>query len=388
MNWLWLGIAAVLLYALWQCRGAFVARPLPWLRDNTNSSDGGSAVIAPLFSLIDDDVNRAIEQLLKQGAEQSRNPEPLFALAIAYRRRGELDRAVTIHQSLLARPDFAQAWRDRALLELGRDYLTLGWLDRAESLLEQSMAAPATRLEAGRCLLRLHEMQRQWSQAEAWAIKLAAQGLRDDATRERVAHYRAAEAADALKQRKLARAEQLANASLSLVPDQPRAQGLLLQVACLKRDQAQVRALLDRMLTGNPRGLWLIWDAVRDCLIEMMPLAEWEKWLVEAYARYPASELALERAILLAQGAEGAQAGWDFMLEHARKQPGVHALVAMEAFVDRYPQSCAGEILAVVRAVLDDADMGRYICSNCGLRTSKVHWQCPRCSQWGQIDIL
>ena len=138
MYWFWLSFAAVLLYVLWRYRGAFVGWRLPWSWGKANSSDSRSDVIAPLFSLIDDDVNRAIEQLLEQGAERSRNPEPLFALAIAYRRRGELDRAVTIHQSLLARPDFAQAWRDRALLELCLLYTSPSPRDRQKSRMPSS----------------------------------------------------------------------------------------------------------------------------------------------------------------------------------------------------------------------------------------------------------
>ncbi|MFP4154196.1 MAG: hypothetical protein ACLFSG_00720 [Halothiobacillaceae bacterium] len=339
-------------------------------------------LIAPLFALIDDDTDRALAGLLAQGAEQARHPEPLFALAIAYRRRGELDRAVTIHQALLARLDLSTGWRHRALLELGRDYLSLGWLDRAERLLEQAFEASENRQAAGRSLIRLQEMQRHWQRAEDWAVAISPNGLHDPGTRSLVANYRSARAEEHLSRHERIEAERWIRSALSLDRTHLHAWTLRLRWTAERGDRAATQAAVNEALRSQPEAVRLAWREIEpritDCPDDEAALA----WLSEVYRSLPAAEVALavSRVHLARADVQAARA---HLYAHLEAYPGIGGIEALEALRaeigDRGPMPC----LNAVRRILDRADMGRYVCDNCGLRTASWRWQCPRCFRWG-----
>ena len=91
--------------------------------------------------------------------------ETHFALGSLYRRRGEVERAIRIHQNLLARAELPSEHREQALLALARDYLRAGVLDRAERLLQQVSEVPRLRASALDALRGVYERQHDWQQA-------------------------------------------------------------------------------------------------------------------------------------------------------------------------------------------------------------------------------
>lgn len=345
------------------------------------------ALIAPLFALIDDDADRALSALVAQGAEHARDPEPLFALAIAYRRRGELDRAVTIHQALLARPDLSTGWRHRALLELGRDYLSLGWLDRAERLLEQAFEAPENRETAGRSLIRLQEMQRHWQQAEDWAVASSPNGLRDPDTRALVANYRSERAETLLARHDRVEAERWIESALTLDAGHLHAWTLKLRWTAGRDDCRAMRRALNEALERQPEAIRLSWSAVearmKDCAEPDVLLA----WIKQIYRVLPAAEFALSRSRLYLVLGDSAAAR-ESLYAHLEAHPGIGGIEALEVLRAEMGDSGPMPCLKAVRRILDRADMGRHVCDNCGLRTGSWHWQCPRCFQWGRCRSM
>src|SRR5690606_16744100 len=117
----------------------------------------------------------------------SETVETHFALASLFRRRGEVDRAIRIHQNLIARPSLSRVHREQALYELGEDYMRAGLFDRAESLFVEISKAGAYVPSALRHLMAIYEQQSDWDQAIAAAQRLE---LVDGRSQRRViAHY-------------------------------------------------------------------------------------------------------------------------------------------------------------------------------------------------------
>jgi len=115
--------------------------------------------------LVTEQPDRALDMFLKLMDANADTIETHFALGSLYRRRGEVERAIRIHQNLLARATLAPEHREQALLALAQDYLRAGLLDRAEGLFQQVSEVPRLRASALDALRLVYERQHDWQQA-------------------------------------------------------------------------------------------------------------------------------------------------------------------------------------------------------------------------------
>src|SRR5258708_25674011 len=115
-----------------------------------------------LHLLLSDQPDRAIDAFIEVAKLDPETIELHHALGSLFRRRGEIDRAVRIHNYLLNRADLPAAERSNALAELGQDYLKGGMLDRAENAFSRLLEERVHRFEALRSLLRIYQMEREW----------------------------------------------------------------------------------------------------------------------------------------------------------------------------------------------------------------------------------
>src|SRR5471032_3407762 len=121
--------------------------------------------IAGLDYLVTEQPDRALDMFLKLMEANTDTIETHFSLGSLYRRRGEVERAIRIHQNLLARESLAPEHREQALLALAQDYLRAGLLDRAEGLFQQVGEVPRLRASALYALRLVYERQHDWQQA-------------------------------------------------------------------------------------------------------------------------------------------------------------------------------------------------------------------------------
>src|SRR5580693_2246702 len=121
--------------------------------------------LAGLDYLVSEQPDRALDMFLKLMDANADTIETHFALGALYRRRGEVERSIRIHQNLLAREALPREHREQALLALAQDYLRAGLLDRAEGLLRQVSEVPRLRSSALAALRGVYERQHEWQQA-------------------------------------------------------------------------------------------------------------------------------------------------------------------------------------------------------------------------------
>jgi len=137
--------------------------------------------------LINEQPDRAVEVFTRMVDVDTETVEIHFALGSLFRRRGEVDRAIHVHQSILERTNLQTAQREQALLELAIDYLRAGLLDRSEQLFQKLTGSPTHRVAALRSLTRIYEQQRDWRQAISAHRQLESSGTEIQPTA--VAHY-------------------------------------------------------------------------------------------------------------------------------------------------------------------------------------------------------
>src|SRR5450755_125460 len=137
--------------------------------------------------LVTEQPDRALDMFLRLMDANAETIETHFALGALYRRRGEVERAIRIHQNLLARKELASEHREQALLALAQDYLRAGLLDRAEALFQQVSEVPRLRAVALDSLRGVYERQNEWQQALDVYRKLA--GIKAAPPKHVAAHY-------------------------------------------------------------------------------------------------------------------------------------------------------------------------------------------------------
>ena len=328
-----------------------------------------------LNHLLNEQQDQAIDAFIEAVQYDPDTSELHFALGNLFRRRGEYERAVRVHQHLLSRADLSQTERDRAQHALALDFLKAGLLDRAEDALSK-LEGTAHEAQALLALLSIYERSRDWPKASVIAQKLSQSG--QGSFQGRLAHYlcEQAHAMDvttqspqviALLEQAIAAAPQSTRAHLALADvfaktghiDQ--AFDKLLQVA---HDLPSAVPLMAAKLTQHAQALNRV-DATLHVL--------------EAYyARTPSLDVL--QAIVALHTVRGDAHPNDWYAKHLEREP---SLVAATQWI-------AGEKLEheqfhpQVQRALERAakPLQRYRCAACGFEASQHFWQCPGCQAW------
>lgn len=328
--------------------------------------------------LLDDKPDRALEVFLGLAASDDETIDTHFALGSLYRRRGEVDLAIRVHQHIVSRAGLDPRHRDAALTELARDYFRAGLYDRAEKLfleLADSGREPAVALAH---LVRIHELQHDWVQAAAMHERLRAVGVPDQPGA--IAHYWCELAESAIAQRDL----DAARAHLRTARREQKESG---RAAILRGDVARMQ--------GDPGYAVQLYRRVVRLDFHLLPLV-------------------LPRLAEAARQAGDSDAFDESLRELLRNGVGNRSEIAYAAIVSGYYDNpvileCVRELLATDSDLRDlsgafmpagvEADSAqllavagalrnvvlrhaRYRCSVCGIDSSTFLWQCPGCKSW------
>src|SRR3990167_1046957 len=137
--------------------------------------------------LLNEETDKAVDVFIKMLEVDSDTVETHLAVGKLFRRRGEVDRAIRIHQNLIARPQLEKNYREQSLFELGQDYLSAGMLDRAERVFLELVNAKSHAAQALKILIDIYQQERDWLNAIDMAERY------ESATRQNmqpvIAHY-------------------------------------------------------------------------------------------------------------------------------------------------------------------------------------------------------
>lgn len=337
--------------------------------------------------LLNEQPDKAIEVFLKIAEVDSETVETHLALGSLFRRRGEVDRAIRIHQNLIARPSLSAEQRTHALLELGEDYMRAGLFDRAENLFSELIQIGAHKPSALRHLLAVYQQEKDWDKAIETAEKLERAGRESMGPVIAQYHCELAEEARGRNDARQARRE-LAQA---LARDRRcvRASIILGRMAQEDADpEAAIRAyrqVPDQDIEYIPEIL----EPLVSCYRELGRLDEARAYLEELMDRYDGISPVLAIAGLLLER-EGEQAAVSFITQHLRQRPSVRGLDYLIGLNLARSEGRARDTLMILhdltRKLLDGKAI--YRCSHCGFGTKTTHWQCPSCKQWNTVKPI
>jgi lipopolysaccharide biosynthesis regulator YciM len=324
--------------------------------------------------LVTEQPDRALDMFLKLMDANADTIETHFALGSLYRRRGEVERAIRIHQNLLARAELPSEHREQALLALASDYLRAGVLDRAERLLQQVSEVPRLRISALDALRGVYERQHDWQQALYTHRQLAHIAAAPGANV--AAHYLCELAGAALAGGESGGARALLREARAEVSPFPRAAVLRAEIARRDGDVPLAVRLLCAALKQAP----VLLQEELPNLVRWAGAAEQEAILAGLVAQTSAGDIEELKRLVFA--AFAANLGASMSLRGAIEKIFTHD-PALQAMWDVGPgqyQRLALEIGAML------AHAEKYRCNECGFSTRSFYWQCPACHAWDSFE--
>jgi lipopolysaccharide biosynthesis regulator YciM len=324
--------------------------------------------------LLNEQQDKAIDAFIEAVQHDPDTSELHFALGNLFRRRGEFERAVRVHQHLLGRADLASSERDRAQHALAQDFMKAGLFDRAEQAY-RALQGTAFETEARLALLNLYERSRDWSAAAETAAALERSGTGSFGTR--IAHHwcESALEADAKGQGEAAQAA-LAKARAA-APHAPRPLLLMGQRLAKAGRHAEALAAWDDLRLRDLPSFALIAAEYADSARAAGQVEAARQRLRAAYEQAPGLDFL--RALARIEGHELAAEAE--LLPHLRQQP---TLTAAQAVLARPVEQWNAEAAQAVGEAIARAakPQQRYRCAACGFEAQRYFWQCPGCLSW------
>ncbi len=330
--------------------------------------------------LMNEQPDKAIEAFIEVVKVDPQTIELHFALGGLFRRRGEVERAIRMHQNLVERPDLASGQKLMALFELAQDYFKAGLLDRAEELflkLETTSYAE----QALRFLLEIYEQEKDWHKAIGIAGKLEAVIGRSH--QKEIANFCCELAINELMHTRPEAARPHLAQALAHHRQCVRANMLLgdLELAA-KQPEAAIEAW-KRIESQNPPFLALVAERLFNAYKQRGKLVEGVNLLRGYLAKYPSIDLlnVVFQGMLESQGTEPA---YRLARDELRRMPtllGLDKLLEaqmLEAPLDRRRD------LELVKELVNQhtRSLAMYKCDNCGFRARQYYWHCPACAAW------
>ncbi|GAB2746328.1 lipopolysaccharide assembly protein LapB [Melaminivora jejuensis] len=367
----------------WILLGLPIAFGLGWLASRLDlrqvrqdSRRAPKAYFKGLNYLLNEQQDQAIDAFIEAVQNDPDTTELHFALGNLFRRRGEYNRAVRVHEHLLARGDLSRADRERAQHALALDFLKAGLLDRAEDALRRLEGTPFE-AQARMALLAIYERSRDWPHASDIARRMQAAQQGDFGTRQ--AHYLCEQALTCTARGELEAAQTLLHKAVEAAPQAARARIELARLHQRMGDAGAAWHVLHELAEAAPAALPLAAALLVEVASASGQLDAAHALLVQRYQDMPALDLLDAIVALESAGTNGTQAR-NWYVRHLEHEP---SLVAATRWL-------AGEELAQqqfhpqVQRALEHASrpLTRYRCAACGFEARQHFWQCPGCQSW------
>lgn len=337
--------------------------------------------------LLNEQPDKAIEVFLKMLEVDSETAETHLALGNLFRRRGEVDRAIRIHQNLIARPALSRQLRTLALLELGQDYMRAGLFDRAETLFLELIEMNDHTAPALRHLIDIYQQEKEWD--KAIAVTKRWEEVSGKSCSEVIAHYYCELAEQARERRDLEQATQMIERALEFDRNCVRASLLQGDMEVEAGDCTAAIRTFKRVEEQDPGYLPEIIEPLLDCYNKLGQTGEIIDYLKQILAKHSSISLILALAELLRQE-DGDDAAANFITEQLRKRPSVRGLDRLIELNLAHSEGAARDNLLILRDLVKKLleEKPVYKCNHCGFVGRSLHWQCPSCKTWNSMKPI
>lgn len=373
--WLLLPVAAA--SGWWAAARSMVAR-------DSHPNEANPVYFRGLNHLLNEEPDKAIDVFVEMLEVDNDTVETHLALGNLFRRRGEVERAIRIHQNLIARPVLTSEQRGQALLELGQDYLRAGLYDRAENLFNELRQERQHVPQALRNLLLIYQQEKDWKACLKTAEELERHAEEDLGVDK--SHYYCELAQQAERDHQPEAASAYLHMALEQHRECVRANHLLAKMALAAGDTPEALRLLKDAIRRNPDYLPEVVDEIVLAYRELGEQKQLSEFLQEMAQDHPnqGAELHL---VDLYHDQQGEAAAIDYLTNYIACTPSLLGLIRLLELQCSQPEGQNDTVLQQVRTQLQRLirDKAAYQCGKCGFEAKTLHWQCPSCHAWGTL---
>lgn len=369
-----LGLFAAAAAGWWAARSLQLPRGVAF---SPSSSSVPDAYFQGLNFLLNEEPDKALEVFLRMVEVDNETVETHFALGSLYRRRGEVDKAIRVHENIMARPGLSDRHRLDALLALGEDYFRAGLFDRAERLFQQLADGGIHHVAGLRHLLRIYEQQSDWEQAIEIHTRLAAVTTPEHPTA--LAHYHCELAQQSLQRADFDAARERLRSAREVQLNFPRATLIRAEVAIAMNDPELAMRLCQRLVELHPRLLPLALPPVVRAMRDNAS-GELERRFMAWIRPEPPARAELAYAGIIA-GLEGEAFVAECLPDLLREDPTLGELAtALTGDLASLRSEHLSQLAAALGRMFRRTQ--RYRCVECGFASAAHFWQCPGCRSW------
>lgn len=343
--------------------------------------------------LLNEQPDSAIDAFVASLEVNSHTLETHLALGKLLRRKGEVERAIRVHQNLLARPSLPITDQHQAQLELAEDYIAAGLLDRAERLLQELMEVSSShKILCLKHLVRIYSDEREWEKAihaaSILSSKKVGRGEYDLSIEQ--SHFCCEIAEDALNSGDYLSARRSLQQALSLDKNCVRASLILGHLESKMGRPKDALKALKRISYQNPDYISESLELLKTCYQQSGDAKGWHK-LLDKYLKTenPRGEIILAMTDILSNE-KGEAAAASFIGEAMKQTPSLIGVIKLVDFHISHAKGESKSNLQLLKKLLQHvvSTQPSYRCNSCGFSGKTLHWQCPSCKSWGTSKAL
>ncbi|WP_286268820.1 lipopolysaccharide assembly protein LapB [Thalassotalea hakodatensis] len=335
--------------------------------------------------LLSNQQDKAIEYLLETLTLEDDTVEAHFAMANLFRKRGELDRALKVHEHLVRQKHLPTQAKQQAAYELGKDFLSAGLYDRAESMFHGLLKTKAFGLKSLNYLLQIYQSTNDWQQGIA--LKKVIVKSKDKKLLHVLANFYCELATVALDNDQFIDVIELLEEALKYDENSCRANWLLAQIY-EKHQQYYEACQCYKAIYGQDSEFFPdVIDRMYYCFKELGELDSFYSFIKKVYDETGSSSALIEYLSYIEQKHSNKKAQ-DFLLTALKRRP---TIKGFKHFIKMQMQDKSAEndteslemIKQLISAYLNVKQ--RYNCRTCGFNSSTHYWSCPSCHDWEQL---
>ncbi|TBW54610.1 lipopolysaccharide assembly protein LapB [Marinobacter halodurans] len=331
--------------------------------------------------------DEAIENFVQSLAVNRETVSLHLSVGAHFRLKGETERAIVIHQNLLARPELPTRYSPQVTYELAMDYMTAGLLDRAESLFHQLLGSRDYSRQAADQLIELYQQEREWDKARQVASTLTV-GYPEEELKKQLAYLTCELAEDALRQDDRWGAQKLVKNALEQDRTCVRASFLQADIHRRQGNLSEVSQSLFRVFDQNPSFGPEAIDRLMKLAREKGDVARLGRRLRKLYESWPSTSLLLA-LVESVERSNGRLAAIDLLREELEIRPslkGLLRLVEMAGYEKGMTTDEGRLVSRMGQMLLSNRPI--YRCISCGFEGRQLHWLCPSCKRWEKVQPI
>lgn len=337
--------------------------------------------------LLSDQPDKAVDTLIKMISLDNDTVETHIAMGNFFRHRGELDRAIRIHQNLLTREEIQADNKALALKELGRDYMMAGFLERAEGAYLQLLDSDLYYLDAQYQLFNLYQTTKEWEKAIELSEKIMKHGQLEGELCKYIANFYCERATDYAECNEWELAIDLLNKAIAIDGVNVRPWIILGDLSLEQDDYQQALNAYNEVVQRDVSWLSEVVLKMESCCEQLADYTLLET-LLEQHGEACASAYLVKSRILFAQSSEK---GEEFLRQSLAKHPTMKGFsFLLEKYKKNVNDNRVEDILNTIQQLINRQAKTRpdYRCENCGFSGKRIYWSCPSCKKWGTIKPI